>query len=58
MPNVRILKTVAGLDFLWSPGAELDLTAAEADLWCDGEHAERIIEEPAEKPAKKSSKGK
>ncbi|MFD9306133.1 hypothetical protein ACFWCB_26350 [Streptomyces sp. NPDC060048] len=38
--RIRILQGVAGDDFSWAPGDEVDLPAEEAAKWADGYRAE------------------
>ncbi|MFD9515944.1 hypothetical protein [Streptomyces sp. NPDC059979] len=40
MARIRILQGVAGADFSWSPGDEVELSADEAAKWADGYRAE------------------
>ncbi|WP_069885273.1 hypothetical protein [Streptomyces luteocolor] len=40
MPRIRILQSVAGLDFSWAPGDVVEVDAAVAEAWADGERAE------------------
>lgn len=42
MPRIRILQPVAGLDFSWAPGDEVDVDEAAAAAWADGERAELV----------------
>lgn len=54
MARIRILEAVAGSDFSWSPGDEVDLGGEEAAKWADGYRAEYVTppaEEPAPEPA-------
>lgn len=50
MPRVRILQAVAGEDFSWLPGEEVDMSAKEAAIWADGERGELVREEQADTP--------
>ncbi|MFJ2568175.1 hypothetical protein ACIO02_35520 [Streptomyces sp. NPDC087568] len=40
MPRIRILQSVAGLDFSWVPGDVIELDDEAAAAWADGERAE------------------
>lgn len=61
MPRIRILQAVGGLDFSWAPGDEVDVDAATAKAWADGERAELVDEAKpparAEKAATRSRGG-
>lgn len=57
MPRIRILQSVAGLDFSWSPGDEVDVDAATARAWADGERAELVVDDKTEKAASRSRGG-
>lgn len=46
MPRIRILQGVAGDDFSWSPGDEVDLGVDEAAKWADGYRAEYVDAPP------------
>ncbi len=51
MPRVRFLQSVAGDDVGdRHAGDEVDLPAAAAQAWVDGERAELVREEPVERP--------
>lgn len=52
MARIRILQAVAGVDFSWAPGEEVDLDDELAAAWADGERAE-----PVEVAATKSRGG-
>jgi biotin carboxyl carrier protein len=52
MARIRILQGVAGDDFSWTPGDEVELADEEAVKWADGYRAEYVTP-PAEKPAPK-----
>ncbi|MCW5252218.1 hypothetical protein [Streptomyces sp. SHP 1-2] len=61
MPRIRVLQSVAGLDFSWTPGQVVDVSDQDADAWADGVRAE-LVEEPkpnarAEKAASRSRGG-
>lgn len=49
MPTVRILQSVAGLDFSWVPGDEIEMTDEKAATWNDGVRGELV--ETARPPA-------
>lgn len=55
MARIRILQAVAGLDFSWAPGDEIELGDEEAAAWADGERAELV--EGVEKAAARSRGG-
>lgn len=60
MPRIRILQSVAGLDFSWMPGELVDVDAPTAAMWADGVRAELAEDtEPAgtEKAASRSRGG-
>ncbi|MFJ6566430.1 hypothetical protein ACIQNU_03360 [Streptomyces sp. NPDC091292] len=40
MPRIRILQSVAGLDFSWVPGDIVEVNDAAAEAWADGDRAE------------------
>lgn len=46
MPHIRVLQSVAGLDFSWSPGEIVDVDKATAAAWADGERAELVEDKP------------
>lgn len=48
MARLRILQAVAGLDFSWSPGDEVDLPGPDAARWADGVRAELVRGEQPE----------
>lgn len=50
MPTVRILQSVAGLDFSWVPGDEIDMTEEQAAAWADNYRGELVEAEKAVKP--------
>lgn len=50
MPRIRLLQSVAGPDFSWVAGDEVDLPGAEASKWADGVRAELVRGEKAETP--------
>lgn len=61
MPRIRVLQSVGGLDFSWTPGQIVDVDAATAKAWADGVRAE-LVEEPkpqgrTEKAASRSRGG-
>ncbi|WP_406056233.1 hypothetical protein OG462_09095 [Streptomyces sp. NBC_01077] len=55
MVRIRILQSVAGLDFSWAPGDEVEVDDEAAGLWVDGVRAEVV--EGAEKAAARSRGG-
>lgn len=59
MAKIRILQAVAGLDFSWTPGEEVELPDDEAAKWADGERAELVTTSSREQPerAAKRSRG-
>lgn len=42
MTQIRIKTPIAGSDFSWRPGEVVDLPAAEAAKWADGQRAEYV----------------
>lgn len=42
MPRIRMLQSVAGHDFSWPAGQEVDLPGEEASKWADGVRAELV----------------
>jgi hypothetical protein len=50
MPRIRVLQAVAGPDFSWNPGDEVDLPGEEASKWADGVRAELVRGQAAETP--------
>lgn len=50
MPRIRILQAVAGPDFSWNPGDEIDLPGEEASKWADGVRGELMRGEALETP--------
>lgn len=49
MSLIRVLQSVSGLDFSWSPGDLVDLPDEQAAAWADGVRAEPAAPaEPAE----------
>ncbi|RZQ59832.1 hypothetical protein [Amycolatopsis suaedae] len=38
--RIRVLQGVAGADFSWAPGEEVDMPETEARKWADGVRAE------------------
>ncbi|MFJ6561863.1 hypothetical protein ACIQMV_18780 [Streptomyces sp. NPDC091412] len=55
MPRIRILQSVAGLDFSWAPGDEIDVDAATAAAWADGERAELVADGKPNATAEKAT---
>ena len=50
MPQIRVLQAVAGLEFSWSPGQEVEVSDEQATVWADGYRAElglSVFTEPA-----------
>jgi hypothetical protein len=50
MPRIRMLQAVAGPDFSWNPGDEIDLPGDEASKWTDGIRAELVRGQGVETP--------
>lgn len=50
MARIRMLTSVAGADFAWDVGQEIDLPGAEAAVWADGVRAELVRTAPVETP--------
>ncbi|MFZ3558161.1 hypothetical protein [Streptomyces sp. BH055] len=42
MARIRILQSIAGLDFSWAPGDVVEIDDAAAEAWGDGERAELV----------------
>lgn len=57
MPRIRVLQSVAGPDFSWSAGDEIDVPAAEAQAWADGERAELVTDTPHTEQTATRSRG-
>lgn len=60
MPRIRILQSIAGSDFSWSPGEVVEVDGTAAAAWADGERAELVDEKVqggAEKAAARSRGG-
>ncbi|MFE1550579.1 hypothetical protein [Streptomyces sp. NPDC058718] len=55
MARIRVLQAVAGVDFSWAPGEEVDLDDEAASAWADGVRAELV--EGEEKAAARSRGG-
>ena len=56
MATIRLLQSVSGMDFTWSPGDLGDLPEDQARVWADGVRAELVqpeasAEEPVEPEA-------
>ena len=49
MPKVKFLVDVSGA---WAKNTIADVSDEVADAWCDGERAERVIEDPKAKRSK------
>lgn len=50
MPRIRMLQAVAGPDFSWDAGMEVDLPGEEASKWADGIRAELVRGQSVETP--------
>lgn len=50
MARIRMLTSVAGVDFVWEAGQVIDLPGAEASKWADGVRAEMVRTAPVETP--------
>lgn len=50
MSLIRVLQSVSGLDFSWSPGDLVDLPDEQAAVWADGVRAEPAEPEQPEDP--------
>ncbi|MEV6803142.1 hypothetical protein [Streptomyces sp. NPDC051132] len=50
MARIRVLRSVAGADFEWHAGQEVDLPGDEAAKWADGVRAELVRTLPVETP--------
>ncbi|MFF8953884.1 hypothetical protein ACF09I_34560 [Streptomyces sp. NPDC014940] len=50
MARIRVLRSVAGADFEWHAGQEVDLPGPEAEKWADGVRAELVRTAPVETP--------
>lgn len=50
MPRIRMLQAVAGPDFSWDAGMEVDLPGEEASKWADGVRAELVRSATLETP--------
>lgn len=46
MPKMRLLTSVAGDRFAWSPGEVVEVDEETARVWCDGVRAERVEATP------------
>ncbi|MFE9432157.1 hypothetical protein [Streptomyces sp. NPDC006640] len=66
MARIRMLTSVAGADFVWEAGQEIDLPGEEASKWADGvravmvrapsvetPEASPVLEKSARKPARR-----
>lgn len=42
MPSIRVLQSIGGLDFSWSPGDIVEVDEAAAKVWADGVRAELV----------------
>ncbi|MFE7347520.1 hypothetical protein [Streptomyces fimicarius] len=54
MPRIRILQSIAGTDFSWAPGDEIEVSSAAASAWADGERAE-LVEDTEQGGAEKAA---
>ncbi|MFJ9020801.1 hypothetical protein ACIRPU_12575 [Streptomyces sp. NPDC102259] len=50
MARIRMLTSVAGVDFEWHAGQEIDLPGTEAAKWADGVRAELVRTASVETP--------
>lgn len=50
MPRIRMIQAVAGPDFSWDAGTEVDLPGEEASKWADGIRAELVRGQSVETP--------
>lgn len=50
MARIRMLTSVAGADFVWEAGQEIDLPGAQAAVWADGVRAEMVRADVPETP--------
>jgi hypothetical protein len=50
MARIRMLTSVAGEDFVWETGQEIDLPGTEAAKWADGVRAELVRTAAVETP--------
>lgn len=50
MARIRMLTSVAGADFVWETGQEIDLPGPQAAVWADGVRAELVRGEKPETP--------
>lgn len=50
MARIRMLTSVAGEDFVWETGQEIDLPGTEAAKWADGVRAELVRSAAVETP--------
>lgn len=55
MARIRVLQSVAGLDFSWAPGDVVELDDESAAMWADGVRAEAV--EEMETTAARSRRG-
>lgn len=55
MARIRMLQAVAGPDFSWDAGMEVDLPGEEASKWADGIRAELVRGDPPQTPETASS---
>jgi hypothetical protein len=50
MARIRMLTSVAGADFVWEAGQEIDLPGPQATVWADGVRAVMVRSERPETP--------
>lgn len=50
MATIRLLQSVSGMDFTWSPGDLVDLPEDQARVWADGVRAEFVEPEASAEP--------
>lgn len=58
MARIRILQAVAGVDFSWAPGDEVDVDDEQAAAWADGERAELVETEKAATKSRGGGRGR
>ncbi|WP_420034700.1 hypothetical protein ACN2WE_21470 [Streptomyces sp. cg28] len=50
MARIRVLRSIAGADFVWEPGQVVDLPGDQAAAWADGVRAELVRGQTPETP--------
>jgi hypothetical protein len=55
MARIRILQSIAGLDFSWVPGEVVEVDDAAAEGWADGERAELVDDGKSHGSAEKAA---